>query len=121
MQMISDGPCRYEAEPECAEFIYRVPTVWDETRVLKGSIGDYIVTARRKGDTWYIGAMTDWTERDLTVDLSGIGDHVEAWEDGPDASVNAQSWQKKTYSGTSSVKIHLAPGGGWAGIVNFVK
>ena len=129
MQMISDGPCRYEAEPECAEFIYRVPTVWDETRVLDGKIGDYIVTARRKGDTWYIGAMTDWTERELTVDIASLARDfaaspemtIEAWEDGPEASVNAQSWQKKTYSGVSNLIIHLAPGGGWAGIVKFVK
>jgi len=124
MQMISDGPCRYEAEPECAEFIYRVPTVWDETRVLEGKIGEYIVTARRKGDVWYIGAMTDWNAREITINLAGLGVSaaaVEAWEDGPDASVNAQSWQKKTYRGASSLKIRLAPGGGWAGIVKFVK
>ena len=90
MQMLCDGPARYEAEPECAEFIYRVPTVWDETRVLDGRIGDYIVTARRKGDTWYIGALTDWNARDLVVDLWALGlpeASVEAWEDGPDAEV----------------------------------
>lgn len=124
MQMISDGPCRYEAEPECAEFIYRVPTVWDETRVLEGKIGEYIVTARRKGDVWYIGAMTDWNAREITINLADLGVSaaaVEAWEDGPDASVNAQSWQKKTYRDASSLKIRLAPGGGWAGIVKFVR
>ncbi len=129
MQMISDGPCRYEAEPECAEFIYRVPTVWDETRVLEGRIGEYIVTARRKGDVWYIGAMTDWTARELTIDLSSLyrpgeasGEaRVEAWEDGPDASRNAQSWQKRIYENASSLKIQIAPGGGWAGIIKFAE
>ena len=101
-----------------------MPTVWDETRVLEGKIGEYIVTARRKGDVWYIGAMTDWNAREITINLAGLGVSaaaVEAWEDGPDASVNAQSWQKKTYSGVSNLKIRLAPGGGWAGIVKFVK
>ena len=124
MQMISDGPCRYEAEPDCAEFIYRVPTVWDETRVLEGKVGEYIVTARRKGDTWYIGAMTDWTEREFTLDLAALCGgpaSVEAWEDGPDASVNAQSWRKKTCGSASSLNIRLAPGGGWAGIVTFAQ
>ena len=129
MQMISDGPCRYEAEPECAEFIYRVPTVWDETRVLEGRIGEYIVTARRKGDVWYIGAMTGWTARELTIDLSSLyrpgeasGEaRVEAWEDGPDASRNAQSWQKRIYENASSLKIQIAPGGGWAGIIKFAE
>ena len=124
MQMISDGPCRYEAEPECAEFIYRVPTVWDETRVLEGKIGEYIVTARRKGDVWYIGAMTDWNAREITINLDGLGVSaatVEAWEDGPDADSKATDWQKRMVSVSGEMKIHLAPGGGWAAIVKSVK
>ena len=124
MQMLCDGPARYEAEPECAEFIYRVPTVWDETRVLEGKIGEYIVTARRKGDVWYIGAMTDWNARDLVVDLWALGlpeASVEAWEDGPDADSKATDWQKRTVSVSGEMKIHLAPGGGWAAIVKSVK
>ena len=124
MQMLCDGPAHYEADPACADFIYRVPTVWDETRVLDGRIGDYIVTARRKGDTWYIGAMTDWNARDLVVDLWALGlpeASVEAWEDGPDADSKATDWQKRTVSVSGEIKIHLAPGGGWAAIVKNVK
>lgn len=124
MQMLCDGPARYEAEPECAEFIYRVPTVWEETRVLDGKVGAYIVTARRKGDTWYIGALTDWNARDLVVDLWALGlpeASVEAWEDGPDADSKATDWQKRTVSVSGEMKIHLAPGGGWAAIVKSVK
>jgi alpha-glucosidase len=124
MQMLCDGPAHYEADPACADFIYRVPTVWDETRVLDGRIGDYIVTARRKGDTWYIGAMTDWNARDLVVDLWALGlpeASVEAWEDGPDADSKATDWQKRTVSASGEIKIHLAPGGGWAAIVKSVK
>ena len=124
MQMLCDGPARYEAEPECAEFIYRVPTVWEETRVLDGKVGAYIVTARRKGDTWYIGALTDWNARDLVVDLWALGlpeASVEAWEDGPDADSKATDWQKRTVSVSGEIKIHLAPGGGWAAIVKSVK
>ena len=124
MQMLCDGPAHYEADPACADFIYRVPTVWDETRVLDGRIGDYIVTARRKGDTWYIGALTDWNARDLVVDLWALGlpeASVEAWEDGPDADSKATDWQKRTVSASGEIKIHLAPGGGWAAIVKNVK
>jgi len=120
LQMLCDSPSRYESDPACADFLYRVPTVWDETRVLEGSVGEYIVTARRKGDTWYIGALTDWSAREFTVDLSSLGltsASVEAWEDGPDASENASDWQKRLFSADGSFTIKLAPGGGWAGIV----
>lgn len=121
LNMICDSPTSYELEPVCSEFLYRVPTVWDETVVLEGKVGDYIVTARRKGDTWYIGAMTDWTERDLKVDISRLaGDaqvNVEAWQDGKVAHKFGNDYQKKTYIAKESIDIHLAPGGGWAAII----
>ena len=55
-------------EPESTDFIAAIPTVWDESIVLDGKMGEYIVTARRKGDVWYIGGITDWTARDIEVD-----------------------------------------------------
>lgn len=121
LNMICDSPTSYELEPVCSEFLYRVPTVWDETVVLDGKVGDYIITARRKGDTWYIGAMTDWTERDLKVDISRlVGDaqvNVEAWQDGKVAHKFGNDYQKKTYIAKESIDIHMAPGGGWAAII----
>lgn len=57
-------------EPESTDFIAAIPTVWDESIVLDGKMGEYIVTARRKGDVWYIGGITDWTARDIEVDCS---------------------------------------------------
>ena len=121
LNMICDSPTSYELEPVCSEFLYRVPTVWDETVVLDGKVGDYIITARRKGDTWYIGAMTDWTERDLKVDISRLaGDaqvNVEAWQDGKVAHKFGNDYQKKTYIAKESIDIHMAPGGGWAAII----
>ncbi|MBO5311958.1 MAG: glycoside hydrolase family 97 protein [Bacteroidales bacterium] len=121
LNMICDSPTSYELEPVCSEFLYRVPTVWDETVVLEGKVGDYIITARRNGDTWYIGAMTDWTERDLKVDISRLaGDaqvNVEAWQDGKVAHKFGNDYQKKTYIAKESIDIHLAPGGGWAAII----
>ena len=125
MQMLCDSPSRYEADPACAEFIYRVPTVWDETRVLDGKIGEYIITARRKGDTWYIGALTDWEPRTLSIDPAELGldgIRVESWEDGPDAGTTASSWRKNTFNVTGGpFKIHLASGGGWAGIISLAR
>lgn len=120
LQMLCDSPSRYEAEPDCADFLYRVPTVWDETRVLEGKVGEYIVTARRKGDTWYLGALTDWTPRKFTLDLSRLGlsgADIEAWEDGADADQKASSWKKNSFRSEGSFTIRLSPGGGWAGIV----
>lgn len=124
LQMLCDSPSRYESDPPCADFLFRVPTVWDEVRVLDGKVGQYIITARRKGSAWYIGAMTDWTPRSLTVDLAALGRgkaSVEAWEDGPGASENAADWQKNNFTASGRFTISLAPGGGWAGIVNFIK
>ena len=71
--MLCDSPSNYMKEPECFAFMASVPTVWDETVALTGSVGEYIAIARRSGDTWYIGAMTDWTPRELELDLSFIG------------------------------------------------
>ena len=129
LQMLCESPSLYELEPQCAEFLYRVPTVWDETRVLEGKLGEYIVTARRKGTTWYVGALTDWMPRDLTLDLSAlafpatgaesVSVQIEAWEDGPVADRIASDWKKRTFTTDSSIRIHLAPGGGWAAIVSF--
>ena len=59
--------------PECVEFIANVPTVWDETVALDGKLGEYAVIARRKGDTWYIGAITNWEARTVEIDLNKIG------------------------------------------------
>ena len=120
LNMICDSPTSYELEPVCSDFLYRVPTVWDETIVLDGKVGDYIITARRKGDTWYVGAMTDWTERDLKVDVSKLFEgqvNVEAWQDGKVAHKFGNDYQKKTYTAEGIIDIHLAPGGGWAAII----
>ena len=120
LNMICDSPTSYELEPVCSDFLYRVPTVWDETIVLDGKVGDYIITARRKGDTWYVGAMTDWTERDLKVDVSKLFEgqvNVEAWQDGKVAHKFGNDYQKKVYTAEGTIDIHLAPGGGWAAII----
>ena len=119
LQMLCDSPSNYLREPEVMEFLGPVPTVWDETRVLDGKIGDYVVVARRHGRDWYVGAMTDWTARDLDIDLSFLPEgsfELDAYADG----VNADRWASD-YARTRSdadrarrLKVHLAEGGGWA-------
>lgn len=119
LTMLCDNPTNYMREQECTDFIATVPTVWDETRVLAGEMGEYIVTARRKGDTWYIGGITNFTPRDLTVDLSFLtpGEHAATlYSDGVNAHKAACDYRKRelTVSPQSELKMHLAPGGGFA-------
>jgi alpha-glucosidase len=124
LQMLSDAPSNYYREPVCMEFLKQVPPVWTETKVLNAKTGDYVVIARKaeKGD-WYIGAMTDWTPRDLTLDLSFLGKGnftMDLWQDGINADRNANDFAKKTGPVPADLiqKIHLAPGGGWVAIIH---
>jgi alpha-glucosidase len=119
LQMLADSPSNYLREPETMEFLGPVPTEWDETKVLDARIADYVLVARRNGRDWYVGAMTDWTARDLDVDLSFLGDGsftMEAFQDGMNADRVASDYKKTTgrVSKGEKLKIHLAPGGGWA-------
>ncbi len=119
LQMLSDSPSNYLREPEAMEFLSAIPTVWDETRVLDAKISQYILLARRSGSDWYVGAMTDWTPRDLEVDFSFLPEGnftAETYMDGVNADRNASDYKKSTQPITKStkVKIHLAPGGGFA-------
>ena len=118
LQMLADSPSNYAREPDAMAFLESVPTVWDETRVLDARLADYVVVARRSGAEWYVGAMTDWTPRELDVDLSFLpagAFRMEVWADG----VNANRWGEDTRRTTtevtsaSSVRIRMAEGGGW--------
>ena len=127
LNMLCDSPTNYLREAECTEFIAAIPTVWDETRILGGRMGEYIVTARRSGDTWYVGAITDWTPRDVEVDLAplGIGSTVEAtiFRDGVNADRKASDYKRETIriDAAEPLKIHLAPGGGFVAVLAPVR
>lgn len=117
--MMCDTPSNYEREQTCTDFIAAVPTVWDETRILDGELGEYVVTARRKGDVWYVGGITNWTERDVEVDLSFLNDgshQALLFKDGVNAHRIARDYKKESVSvdGQTKLKLHLAPGGGFA-------
>lgn len=121
LQMLADSPTQYLKNRECTEFIADVPTVWDETIALGGEIGKYVALARRKGNSWYIAAMTNWEARDITLDLSKIpnlGKYAVIFEDGINADKEATDYSRKTMNLENlQMKIHLAPGGGWTGKV----
>jgi alpha-glucosidase len=119
LQMLSDSPSNYLREPETMEFLAVVPTVWDESRVLDAKMSEYVLLARRNGNDWYVGGMTDWTSRDLEVDFSFLPEGnftLDSYEDGVNADRNASDYKKMTrpVSKTTKLKVHLAPGGGWA-------
>ncbi|MBQ3345217.1 MAG: glycoside hydrolase family 97 catalytic domain-containing protein [Kiritimatiellae bacterium] len=119
IQMLCDSPTQYRSEPECTAFITKVPTVWDETRGVAGAIGKFAAVARRKDGDWWLGAITDWTARDvkLPTDFLGEGEWtVEAFEDAPDADRNAEHYVRRVFTVKAGepLKVRLAPGGGFA-------
>lgn len=117
--MLCDSPSNYEKEQECVDFITRLPVVFDETRVIDGEIGEYIVTARRHGDNWYIGGATNWTPRNLSIDFSWLPSDVDykatILADGPNAHKSATDYSLSTevVNATATKDLHLAPGGGF--------
>lgn len=119
LQMLADSPSNYLREPEAMEFLRAVPTEWDDTKVLDGRIAEFVLVARRNGTDWYVGAMSDWTARDLEVDFSFLPDGsytLDSYQDGINADHNASDYTKSStpVNKGTKLKIHLAPGGGWA-------
>ena len=118
LNMLCDSPSNYMQEKECTEYIAAVPTVWDETIGLDGKVGDYIAMARRSGDTWYVGALTDWDERTLVLDLNFLpeGEYcVEIFRDGVNAHRSARDYAKECIDLPADRKLTavMAPGGGY--------
>ena len=119
LQMLADSPTKYEREQECTDFIAQVPTVFDETIAIDGEMGEYTLLAQRKGDTWYVAALTDWTPRDIQLSLSFLPEGTytaDIFADGVNAEKEATDYKHSRQSVTRSTKldIHLASGGGWA-------
>ncbi|MBN1188080.1 MAG: glycoside hydrolase family 97 protein [Bacteroidales bacterium] len=121
LQMLADCPSNYYKNEECARFISKMPTTWDETRVLHAAIGDYIVVARIKNEQWYVAAMGDENIHDFELDLSFISDeykNIESIADGVNANKIAIDYKYQRGSLSKKLKIHLAPGGGYAAIIS---
>ncbi len=117
--MLCDSPSNYMNEKECLEFIAEVPTVWDETVGICGEVGKTIAIARRSGDTWYVGALTDWTGRTMELDLSFLPEGkytVTAFRDGANAYRVARDYKKEQFNLSPERKLTVifAPGGGFA-------
>lgn len=126
LQMLSDTPTNYAKEQETTDFIVKIPVVWDDIVGLDGKVGDYLLLARRSGKDWFVGALTDWTPRDMNLDLSFLpeGEYaMDVFQDGVNADKYASDYKRlktKVKSG-EKMKIHLAPGGGYAAKISPVN
>lgn len=119
LNMLCDNPSNYMKEAECTKFIATVPTVWDNTIAMNGEIGKYITIARQKDDIWYVGSLTDWSERTLTLDLSFLGEgsfKAEVFKDGVNANKSARDYKKEIIiiPANRQIPISMAQGGGFA-------
>lgn len=120
LTMLADNPTVYRKEQECTDFIASLPNKGiDKTRVLQGRLGEYIITARRVGTSWYVGGMTDWNAREVTLDFGFLGDgryEVTLFRDGVNADKQATDYRKETFSVDKNTRktLRMASGGGLA-------
>lgn len=124
MQMFSGNPTAGFAEVNYTTYVGSLPTTWDDTRVIDAELGDYLITARKKDNDWYIAAMTDWTARELRVDLSFLAPgkyRAFTCEDGENADKEASDYTLgyELVSPASQLKIKMAAGGGY--VVKLIK
>ena len=125
LQVLCDSPFNYRGQAGL-EFLRAVPTVWDETKVLEGSVGDFIVIARRRGDTWFLGGMSDEESRTLDVSLAflGAGPYVaHIFADAPDAGdyPDRVKEERRTVTSEDKLAITMAPAGGYAAILSAAR
>ena len=118
LQMLCDSPTLYEANAECFRFMSRVPTFWEETKGIAGSMEDYAVLARRLGGAWYLSAINSWEAREIEVDLGFLGKgrwQAEIFADGRNAHRDATDYdhEYRLLEAGGKLKLKLAPGGGW--------
>lgn len=124
--MLADNPTNYLREPESTAFIASIPTIFDETVALDGKVAEYAAIARRKNDTWYVGAMSNWSARELTLDFSFLGNgqyEAEIFQDGINADREATDYKRQVIkvSAKDKLPIRLSTGGGWAARIYPVK
>ena len=120
LQCLADSPISYSRE-KGLDFLSLVPTVWDQTRFIEGEVGDYIVLARKNGDKWYLGAMTDWDERELEIPLDFLGSgswKAKAWADGARAATRPEEVDisEGEVNASELLPVKLAPGGGFVAV-----
>ncbi|MBA3976145.1 MAG: alpha-glucosidase [Candidatus Solibacter sp.] len=113
-----DRPDQVEHAPEL-DFFYHLPVTWDETRSLAGAVGEHAVIARRSGQSWYLGAITN--ERSRTVELRmgmlapGAPYTLKTWCDGD--SKTSVVIREAAIKGGDPLTLGLAASGGCAALI----
>ncbi|MGD9329059.1 MAG: glycoside hydrolase family 97 protein [Cyclobacteriaceae bacterium] len=120
MTMLPDSPSDYYSEEESTVFISEIPVEWDEIKVLHAEIGEHTALARRKGEIWYVAAITNWKDKKMKINLDFLKNKkykLKYIEDGPNADKRAADYNLKDEIVTKSQTIHInmASGGGWIG------
>lgn len=126
LQMFADSPSNYYKTPDFTSFISKIPTVWDETKALNAEAGKYLTIARRKGDQWFIGSLTNWNRRELNITLDFLEKKnykVQILKDGINANNYGSDFQiiEKNMAKGDTLKIKMAKGGGWAAILTPIE
>lgn len=119
--MLTDTPSHYLAEDETTRFITAIPSVFDHTEVVSGKVGEYIITARRKGDVWYVGGLTSWEGRTVEVPLTFLGEgdwSAELFVDGVNSDLTGSDYrtEHRTIEGGDTLTVEMSSGGGFAAI-----
>jgi len=123
LQMLADSPTAYMKEQESTNFISQIPTTFDETIALDGKVGEYVAIARKKGDKWFVGGLTNWSGMEMTIDLSFLDKgtySAEIFKDGINAGKDATDYKREIVNVTSAdkLKVNMANGGGFAIIIS---
>ena len=118
IQIFAGNPSQGYQEPEFMNLLGSIPTDWDETTIPEAKVGEYIITARKKNNDWYLGGLSDWTARDFSLPLDFIGEGeftATLCKDGINAEKYAADYEITTFrvDKQKSVPIHMAPGGGF--------
>ncbi|TCC88766.1 glycoside hydrolase family 97 protein [Pedobacter frigiditerrae] len=118
-EMLADAPTAYQKEPEILAYLAAMPNTWDDTIPLEGKIGDHAVIARRKGSTWHIAGLNNWTGKNVKIkfDFLDAGDYqATIFSDGINANRIGSDYKKTTQKidKASSLEIQMANGGGFA-------
>jgi len=118
IQIFSGNPSQGYQEPEFMELLGSIPAGWDETLVPEAKVGEYIITARKKNNDWYMGGLTDWTSRDFSLSLDFIGEGkftATFCKDGINADKFAADYEITSFEADKQtvLPIHMAPGGGF--------
>ncbi len=121
MPMVADMPSAYEGQPGF-EFLREVPTTWDETRFVVGEPGEYIVMARRYGTDWYVGGITNWTERQIEIPLKFLPTGQFTAKVFADSQIdgskpNSAAIRESTVDRRQALTCAMASGGGFAAIL----